>query len=146
MEKRSKKYKNESILANLQKQYHGYCAYCSVERATTIDHIIPVSYVENNDIANLAPCCLWCNLHASNKMFENFDEKKEYLQRLRLSKDHYTQTICTTCYLPYQIPHMSFRMFECPDCNKDLLTTNQMKEWRKFEKIVNWGIDKVQKV
>jgi hypothetical protein len=131
--KRNKSYKSTAIFEKLYAMYSGYCAYCGIEPATTIDHIIPVSYKENNAIENLVPCCVWCNLHAGDKMFDSLEDKRKFLLKARKDNKRSAQVICTSCCLPYQRPHMSSRLFECPECNNDGLSKSHLKEWRRFK-------------
>lgn len=66
------------------------CYYCG-DDAETKDHIIPISYYysgkrEGRHLTakygkeNLIDCCKECNSLASNKVFNNVEAKKEYIQ------------------------------------------------------------------
>jgi hypothetical protein len=61
-------------------QYCGYSLQNATEfRTLEIDHIRPWSCSGSNRMENLAVCCGKCNRHASNKWFNTFEEKKQYL-------------------------------------------------------------------
>jgi hypothetical protein len=66
------------------------CYYCG-DDAETKDHIVPVSYYHNGKRSgrhltaeygkeNLIDCCKHCNSIAGNKVFDNIDIKKEFIQ------------------------------------------------------------------
>lgn len=114
--------------------YGNYCAYCQVEAAQTIDHVIPWSYSFCDEIWNLRPCCLWCNLHAGSQVFDSFESKQDFLRKRRfaLGENFKRRTICTTCFLPYQRPIMTTSMFECPICDDNEHTFAQKKAWKDF--------------
>lgn len=96
------------------------CVYCHREIATQIDHIIPYSYCAYHGIENLVPSCSWCNLLASDRVFETFDEKYEWLRNERNKKKHVRRRIahrlmCSQCYLPYySAMHSNYIL--CPHC------------------------------
>lgn len=52
----STKKERDALLAS----YLGFCAYCDA-KATTFDHVVPLSRGGSNDIENLVPACLGCN-------------------------------------------------------------------------------------
>ena len=67
------------------------CTYCG-EDATTKDHIIPVSFYTANKRSgrnftplynrdNLVDSCQQCNSIAGNKIFDNVDEKRDFIQQ-----------------------------------------------------------------
>lgn len=59
----------------------GYiCGYCFERRATQVDHIVPVTYLQMNEESNLIACCEDCNRIAGNKVFDSIQEKREYIQ------------------------------------------------------------------
>ena len=66
------------------------CVYCG-EDADTKDHVVPVSYYFNGKRTgrhltadfgeeNLVDCCRECNCMANNKVFDNIQAKREYIQ------------------------------------------------------------------
>ncbi|MBN1250083.1 MAG: HNH endonuclease [Anaerolineae bacterium] len=95
--------------------YGTTCFWCGEEVATTIDHIIPVSWNEDNSIENLVPSCALCNLLASDKVFEYIAEKRAYILHRR---KQYTnrRAICTECLLPYAYRVNSPSLFLCAEC------------------------------
>lgn len=98
--------------------YGTTCVYCHDNPATVIDHVIPVSWKLSNHISNLRPACEWCNLHASDSVFETFEEKYEWLRQKR-ARQHWgkqKRTVCTICRLPYQRPLHSPNLFFCASC------------------------------
>lgn len=64
--------------AAAKKLTNGTCVYC-FQSADSIDHLTPFSQGGSNDLSNLAPACMRCNLIASNKVFRTFQEKYEYV-------------------------------------------------------------------
>lgn len=53
------------------------CYYCG-QPGTDVEHVIPYSY--SGDNTPFVWACSECNGIASNKLFFNIDEKKEYIQ------------------------------------------------------------------
>lgn len=114
------------------------CVYCHRNSATQIDHVIPYSYIECNRIENLRPACQWCNLMASDKVFEDFDAKYEWLREERSRgkwKKKYRMHTCSECLLPfYTMLHAN--EFLCPRCyaieyQKPESQKSSWKEWKK---------------
>lgn len=131
-QRRNHTYSSEVSWSKLLMLYGNICAYCQEEPAQSVDHVIPYSYSEDNSLENLRPCCMWCNLHASDKFFSSFDEKQKFLISKRSGRSAASRTVCTTCFLPYQRPHMTTSMFECPICDPTKSKSAQIKEWSKF--------------
>jgi len=133
MKKRGIGYKSKISWYEMVSLYGRSCAYCLEEPAQSIDHIVPWSYSYCDEIWNLRPCCLWCNLHAGDKMFESFEAKQDFLRKKRMrGRSAVSRTVCTTCFLPYQRPHMTTSMFECPICDPFKQNQAQKSEWNKF--------------
>lgn len=132
--RRSAKYR--SMWFSVLETYGVNCAYCHVVPATQIDHVIPVSYIENHTLANLRPSCSWCNLLAGSKVFETFEDKYEWMRLERLSKRRFRnrRTICTTCRLPYQVPMHSPSIFLCSECYdyEYEKQTSKSRAWREW--------------
>jgi 5-methylcytosine-specific restriction endonuclease McrA len=57
---------------NLFEKHNKICYYCKVNKATSIDHIIPISRGGSNDINNLVPACISCNSKKGNKLLSEF--------------------------------------------------------------------------
>lgn len=53
---------------DLYAKYLGLCVYCNLSKATTIDHVIPISRGGSNDIENLLPACVSCNSQKGAKL------------------------------------------------------------------------------
>jgi hypothetical protein len=138
MGRRGNKYNGSVTWEKMVMVYGQYCAYCMEEPAQTIDHIIPWSHSYCDEIWNLRPCCLWCNLHAGDKYFETFEDKQEFLKNKRYGgRSNSTRTVCTTCFLPYQRPHMTTSMFECPECDPSKCKRgSQQREWESFKRVM----------
>lgn len=117
--------------------YGERCAYCHKMIATQIDHVIPYSYSRYHGIENLRPCCPWCNLLASDRVFEGFEEKYEFLRQERKSNKRRMLT-CSTCLLPYySMLHQSFCL--CPRCYAIEYQEAQPREkqWREWLKTLS---------
>jgi 5-methylcytosine-specific restriction endonuclease McrA len=52
----------------------GICAYCGVENATTVDHVLPVARGGDDSEANLVCACVKCNTSKGKKMPFDFFE------------------------------------------------------------------------
>ncbi len=66
------------------------CQYC-LYPAEAVDHVVPQSYCLDNSMDNLVAACGRCNRHASNLMFNSFEEKKDYIlskRRPEMLKDY----------------------------------------------------------
>jgi len=51
------------------------CAYCGIDiigKNYHIDHIVPFSKCEENDVYNLVPTCVSCNMIKKDKSLEEF--------------------------------------------------------------------------
>lgn len=60
----------------------GQCAYC-LEEANQVDHIMPWAFAHFDDVDNLVAACQLCNLIASDKIFDDFNAKRDYIQQKR---------------------------------------------------------------
>ena len=66
------------------------CIYCG-NPASTVDHIIPYSWVQKHEYKNLVPSCRTCNSIAGDKVFSGLIEKMEYMDKKlagRKKKNH----------------------------------------------------------
>ena len=95
--------------------YGRVCFYCREEISTTIDHIVPVSWIQNDDIENLVPACALCNSIAGNKHFEGVEHKRQYILERRKSKNM-RRVLCADCLLPFEYRAMSPSLFLCAVC------------------------------
>ena len=113
---------------------HGYmCFYCQIRVATSIDHIIPISYDEMDDIDNLVPACAICNSIAGNKVFSNVWQKRQYILD-KIGKKYKRIAECTECLLLYQYRVDSPSLFLCPICyDSEYGTSYSVREsWAKW--------------
>jgi len=70
------------------------CAYCGewVDNKLQGDHVVPISAMEFlaskgcKIKSQTVPCCIDCNLIASDKLFKSFKEKKQFIQSKYLKK------------------------------------------------------------
>ncbi|MFA5376901.1 MAG: HNH endonuclease [Dehalococcoidia bacterium] len=115
-------------------EYYGTtCYYCRKEIATTIDHVVPYSWDQDNDIENLVPACALCNALAGNMMFESVDHKRQYILGERKKRVN-QRAICTDCMLPFTYRTHSPSMFLCAECYDQEYNTqySQTRQWRKW--------------
>ncbi len=105
------------VWAFLIEAHGSKCVYCHRNISTQIDHVIPYSYSRYHGIENLRPCCAWCNLTASDSVFENFEEKYAYIRKRIKSKGNQgNMLLCSVCLIPYYSAlHKSFIF--CPRCH-----------------------------
>jgi hypothetical protein len=96
-----------------------WCVYCG-DVATEVDHVVPYSWDHCNDMDNLVGACRRCNSLASNKIFPDFDAKKEYIlykisHRRNKHKD-LEPSLCMKCGRSF-IPHFrGSTVFLCKHC------------------------------
>jgi len=95
--------------------YGRLCYYCREEIATTIDHVIPNSYDFDDTIENLVPACAFCNQLASDKHFEDIEQKTQFILTRRSYKSS-RRAICVDCYLPFWYRVHSPSLFLCAEC------------------------------
>lgn len=58
----------------------GYmCRYCG-DRATAVDHIIPVAFVPIHQETNLVAACSRCNRKIGSSYFPTFEDKRQYIR------------------------------------------------------------------
>lgn len=135
MRKRSVKYKK--YWTQLIETHGAMCFYCNVRVATTIDHIVPVSFYEDDSIDNLVPACPLCNSVASNKVFDNVWDKRAYV----LSKVGKRNRIaeCTDCLILFEYRINSPSLFLCPICYDIEYGTRYSKkvEWNRWVNLLS---------
>lgn len=123
--------------------YGARCVYCHKNIFTQIDHVIPVSYIKYDGIENLRPCCAWCNLTASDKVFNDFDEKYEFIRsEINRQKKRQHQLNCVKCLLPYYSALQGNFIF-CPRCYAVEFDTTYLnnKAWQEWlHTLTNAGI------
>lgn len=68
----------------LVEEYGGCCAYCGAQTVMTQDHRVPLKRGGSNDIANIFPACLPCNLRKHTLT------EREY--RVRLANERWRST------------------------------------------------------
>jgi hypothetical protein len=101
----------------LTRIYGRFCVYCGFNYATSIDHVLPISYKRDDSIENLRPACMDCNLIASGRVFEDFEAKQWYiLEQRKKRRWQRKQAVCTDCKLPYIYLMQSPSLFLCPEC------------------------------
>lgn len=66
----------EQALRDLFTVYEHTCAYC-FERATTIDHVEPLSRGGLHKLSNLVPACMDCNRRKHTRSVEEFISQKQ---------------------------------------------------------------------
>lgn len=115
----------------LIEEFGNKCVYCKQEVATCIDHILPYDWDGNNSIENLVPSCSLCNSIASDKVFESFEQKKQYILSRRKDAE---RAICIDCLLPYTYRLHSPSLFMCPECYDEEDGTNYSgsASWKKW--------------
>jgi len=73
-------YKKVAIRDNYTCQYCGYSPRLFVDFIPMhVDHIIPFSHGGGNSMKNLIMACGKCNMHLSNKIFDDFHKKKTFI-------------------------------------------------------------------
>ena len=74
--------------AIVHSKYDGRCAYCGKELGTRwhVDHIQPLSRGGSDDIGNMNPACIRCNLRKGGLTVEEFREEIG-AQAIRLRRD-----------------------------------------------------------
>jgi len=83
--------------------------------ATTLDHVMPMSWDNDDSLENLVPACGLCNGIASNKIFESVEHKRQYILSRRANHGN-RRAICTECLLPYSYREHSPSLFLCAEC------------------------------
>lgn len=71
----------------IMKRDNWTCRYCG-EKAEHIDHVIPYSKGGPSTMSNLVAACVACNFKASDRLFDSFVAKREWLRDVRNIKPH----------------------------------------------------------
>lgn len=94
------------------------CVYCG-DQATCVDHIIPRSFqteklrgryrqLRSSQDKNLVPACNECNILAGNRVFDSFNDKKEFIRtRLRV---RYADVLGLPYWSESELKELSSRM------------------------------------
>jgi len=129
--RRDRTYKNKFY--ELIEMYGRLCFYCREEISTSIDHIVPVSWIQNDGIDNIVPACALCNNIAGNKHFDDAEHKRQYILKRRASKRN-RRCLCADCLLPYEYRVMSPSLFLCAECYDIEYGTDYSKKqaWKKW--------------
>jgi hypothetical protein len=117
----------------LVNQYGSRCFYCQKEPATTIDHVIPYSWDQDNDLDNLVPACGLCNCLASNMVFDSVEHKRQYILEQRKKRSN-QRAICKTCLLPFSYRIHSPSLILCAECYDEEYGTHvsRLREWTRW--------------
>jgi 5-methylcytosine-specific restriction endonuclease McrA len=65
-------YPSISEIADLYKKHLDLCVYCNLNKATTIDHVIPLSRGGTTELSNLLPACVSCNSSKRDKLLHEW--------------------------------------------------------------------------
>lgn len=60
----------------IQKLYAQMCIYCGINKATTLDHVIPIKRGGTHSIGNLVPACQSCNSSKNTKTITEWKKTK----------------------------------------------------------------------
>ena len=63
-------------LRELIAMHGGFCAYCKIAEADTIDHVMPLSRGGQHEIENILPACKACNFEKHTMTLEEWQAKK----------------------------------------------------------------------
>lgn len=62
----------------LLNRFEGICAYCESEKATTKDHVVPLSRGGSDEIDNILPACRSCNCRKHTRSLEEWLVIRDY--------------------------------------------------------------------
>ena len=122
------------------------CYYCHEEAATTLDHVMPVSYAVNHDLDNLRPACSLCNAIASDKVFPTEDDKRWYIQAERKKHHGLRHCFCNDCGIAYVYREQSPSLFLCAECydieyGTGYAKSSSWQDWIRLHAEAGWYID-----
>jgi len=117
------------------------CVYCG-EDANTTDHVIPISYYYSGERKNkhltseygkenLVDCCRQCNSIAGNKVFNNVEEKRKYIQERLTEK--YKKVINMPFWSEEELKQMKGLLY------KEIKIQQLAKKWVLNR--INWPIE-----
>ena len=118
---------------SLIERFGTLCFYCREEPSCCIDHVVPYSYSECNEIDNLVPCCTLCNVLASDKVFDSLEEKTGYILSKRKGYKN-RRALCADCLLPYHYRVHSPSLLLCAECYDDEYDTelSNRRAWKDW--------------
>src|SRR3989304_2272257 len=67
-----------SVRAAVLERDNYRCRYCGAS-AEVLDHVIPYSKGGSNQADNLVACCSGCNSIVHDRLFNSFEEKREWI-------------------------------------------------------------------
>lgn len=114
----------EGLKARILERDGYVCIYCGAD-ATEVDHIIPYSFIHDNDESNLVSCCRDCNLISHDRIFNSFSDKFAFISKNRSSihwknklnrRDRLSSSICVDCHRAYKPRIDGSTCFQCKDC------------------------------
>lgn len=112
----------------------GCCVYCGWP-ASTLDHIIPRSFGGSDARYNLVASCALCNTIANDKIFDDIDQKRAYIQeQLALPRFRNRRQLsrCIECDELFRQGWQGATALLCAKCNKqDLSRDKPSKKHRK---------------
>jgi hypothetical protein len=115
----------KAIREAVMEESAGCCVYCGWI-ADTIDHIIPRSYGGSDDRFNLVAACRLCNYIASDKIFDDVDQKRAYLLN-ELAKSQYKRrrqlNFCAECGALFRQRWEGSTRLLCALCNDTPMTS-----------------------
>lgn len=123
------------------------CYYCHEEAATTLDHVVPLSFAADHEIDNLRPACALCNAIAGDRVFQTEDEKRWYiLAQRKKHKYGLRHCFCNDCGIAYVYREQSPSLFLCAECYDIEYGTSYAESatWRNWVKLhdeAGWYID-----
>lgn len=107
---------SERLRAEIFAESNNQCFYCG-DPAECIDHIIPWDFSRDSSKGNLVASCLLCNGIAGAKIFDNLEEKREYI-RSQLRRQKYKNrkkddSHCLSCGADFVPRFQGSTLFYC---------------------------------
>lgn len=137
--------KRRGILKRLRDEIRrrdgGVCRYCGAI-GTALDHVYPFSKGGQDTLDNLVLACMRCNLCAFDRVFADFESKRNWIIGRRGIFDNDPQNnllaLCTDCFHTYRPRVDDATIFLCDDCMK--LQNDEERKRRIYERDVTYGI------
>jgi hypothetical protein len=132
-----RKWKYRKYWDELVEIYGTTCFYCREEIAVVIDHVVPWSWDNDNNIENLVPSCVLCNHIACDKIFNDVEQKRQFILSRRKNKK-LRRAICMDCMLPFSYREHSPSLLLCAECYDLEYNTarSKTKRWDDWIKII----------